>query len=146
MPFFQFYKETLQNTENLQIFQIIAACGWGTKDGTKFAHWKCWQGNKLLACVRESEKWRLRVKVAEYSFSSSLYQKYKKTRTASLLKSLKFKTPTDTGHFHSCNHQKWLPLGGNTVKNVIIDPQQRRYGQKCQTWRNWIKASLYKYL
>ncbi len=28
---------------------------------------------------------------------------------------------TDTGHFHSCNHQKWLPyqiIGDKTVKNV----------------------------
>ena len=28
--------------------------------------------------------------------------------------------------FYSSNHQKWLPyqiLGGNTVKNVQIDPQ-----------------------
>ena len=41
----------------------------------------------------------------------------------------------DTGHFHFCNHQKWLPyqiLGGKTVKNVQIDPQQRRYDRKAQ--------------
>ncbi len=31
-----------------------------------------------------------------------------------------------TGHFHSCNHQKWLPypiLGGKTLNNVQIEPQ-----------------------
>ncbi len=34
--------------------------------------------------------------------------------------------PTDTGHFHSSNHQKRLPyqiLGGKTVGDVQIDPQ-----------------------
>ena len=33
---------------------------------------------------------------------------------------------TDTGYFHSSNHQKWLPnqlLGGKTAKIVQIDPQ-----------------------
>ena len=31
----------------------------------------------------------------------------------------------DTGHFHPCNHQKWLPyqiLSSKTIKNVQIDP------------------------
>ncbi len=31
------------------------------------------------------------------------------------------KLPTDTGQFHSSNHQKWLPyeiVGGKAVKNV----------------------------
>ncbi len=35
------------------------------------------------------------------------------------------KPPTDTEHFHSFNHQKWLTfqiLGGKPVKNVQIDP------------------------
>ena len=59
------------------------------------------------------------------------YEKKKihKTKEAQLktLKSLKnFKPPTNTVHFHSSNHQKWLHfkiLGGQAVKNVQIDPQ-----------------------
>ncbi len=50
------------------------------------------------------------------------------------IKSLKnSRRPIDTGHFHSSNHQKWLPfqlLGGKTLRNVQIDQQQRRYGQQ----------------
>ena len=37
-----------------------------------------------------------------------------------------FKEFSDTGHFHSSNHQKWVPyqiLGGKTVNNV---PGQNR--------------------
>ncbi len=33
---------------------------------------------------------------------------------------------TDTRHFYSCNHQKWIPyqiIGGKTVMNVQIDTQ-----------------------
>ncbi len=36
---------------------------------------------------------------------------------------IKLKHPSNTGNFHSSNHQKWLPyqiLGGKSVKN---DPQ-----------------------
>ena len=36
---------------------------------------------------------------------------------------------TDTWHFHSCNHQKWLPkqiLGGKTANSVQIDPSKNK--------------------
>ena len=49
-----------------------------------------------------------------------------RTKVAQLSKITKNAQPsTDTGHFHSCNHKKWLPyqiLGGKIVKNVQIDP------------------------
>ncbi len=42
------------------------------------------------------------------------------------LKSLKnSKHPTDTGHYHSSYHQKWIPykiLGGKALKNVLFNP------------------------
>ena len=50
-------------------------------------------------------------------------------------KSLKIQTPTDTGNLHSYIHQKWLPYqipGIKAVKNVQIDPHQRRYRRKTK--------------
>ena len=46
-----------------------------------------------------------------------------KTRTtkAQLSEKKNSKSPTDTGHFHTCNHQEWL--GDTTVNNVQINPQ-----------------------
>ena len=49
---------------------------------------------------------------------------HKDHRNSALLNHLKFKTITDTGNFHSCNHQKWISfrnLGDKTVNNVQID-------------------------
>ena len=45
-----------------------------------------------------------------YTFVDSHFKKQQGPQKLSSLKSLKIQdTPTDTVHFHSSNHQKWLP-------------------------------------
>ncbi len=79
--------------------------------------------------VRTSVIYSPKLSILNYYFIKLAYFKTNKvhrTTEDQLTFSQITKPFTDTGHFHSCNHQKWLPyqiLGGKTVKSVQIDPQ-----------------------
>ena len=58
-------------------------------------------------------------------------------RGSDLSNHLDFKSFTNIGHFHSCNHQKWLPyqiLGCKTVMNVQIDSQKTKILSNKLKW------------
>ena len=93
---------------------------------------KAWSNSRIVAILDAVMSVFLFISVNTYKneimFKKSLCKANKVHRTTEAqLKSLRIHNPpTDTGHFHSSSHQKWLPhqiLSGKPVKDIHIDQQ-----------------------